>query len=197
MVPKKDPLAPYKSKRDFTKTPEPKDSKVKTKTDLPTFVIHKHASRQLHYDIRLEIDGVLVSWAVPKGPSLNPSDKRLAIRTEDHPLAYATFEGVIPEGLYGAGPVMVWDIGTFDNIHKSTSLQQSVKDGLLEVFLHGKKLCGKYALIKTKGNENRWLLIKMRDEYADVERKPTKTETRSALTGRSMEQILKNSQNNG
>src|ERR1700742_197647 len=123
-----DSLRTYKSKRDFDTSPEPSGNSTKKNNAQPIFVIQKHDATALHYDLRLEIDGVLKSWAIPKGPSTNPADKRLAIETEDHPMEYATFEGVIPEGHYGAGPVIVWDNGTFTNIKekdgKLISLQQ-------------------------------------------------------------------------
>lgn len=153
-----DSLKEYRKKRDLKKSPEPAATKVskgkpkKTKSKN-IFVIQKHDASHLHYDFRLEIDGVLKSWAVPKGPSTDPHEKRLAVETEDHPMEYATFEGVIPEGEYGAGPVIVWDNGTFDNIKekdgKIIPLSQCYKNGQIEVNLHGKKLQGGYALIHT------------------------------------------------
>ncbi len=160
----------------------------------PRFVIHKHDATRLHYDFRLEIGGVLKSWAVPKGPSTNPKEKRLALATPDHALSYIGFEGVIPEGEYGAGTVMVWDIGTYKNIKKKDGklvpLEKSYADGQIEVWLEGKKLKGGYALIKTKGlGENKWLLIKMRDEHADARRNPVKSQPKSALTDRTLKQI--------
>jgi DNA ligase D-like protein (predicted 3'-phosphoesterase) len=157
------------------------------------FVIQKHAARALHYDFRLEVDGVLKSWAVPKGPSLNPKDKRLAIMTTDHALSYAHFEGVIPKGEYGAGVVMIWDKGTYKNIktknEKQVSMKKCIKNGQIEVFLEGKKLKGGYSLIRMQ--EDNWLLIKMRDEYADARKNPVKSELRSAETGRTLNEIKK------
>jgi bifunctional non-homologous end joining protein LigD len=166
-------LDAYRRKRDFRKTPEPDGhahgSRGKPK---PILVVQKHAARRLHYDFRLEINGVLVSWAVPKGPSLNPSDRRLAIRTEDHPLEYADFEGVIPEGQYGAGTVMVWDKGTYE-VENGLAIEQQLARGEIKVILHGKKLRGGFVSIQTvkrlaaRAEQARWLLIKQRDQYAD------------------------------
>lgn len=190
-----DPLILYKSKRDFTVSPEPKGTPVKKKTKKdPIFVIQKHDATHLHYDFRLEINGVLKSWAVPKGPSTDPADKRLAMETEDHPMEYATFEGVIPEGHYGAGPVIIWDTGTFENIKekdgKQISLSQSYKNGQIEVNLQGKKLQGGYALIRTHGDEaKKWLLIKMRDQYADARRNPISSHPESVISGKKIEEL--------
>ena len=163
-------------------TPNPKN---------PIFVIQKHGARSLHYDFRLEDEGVLKSWAVPKGPSTNPANKQLALQTDDHALDYATFEGIIPEGQYGAGPVIVWDTGTFKNLKKNTSLAQSLQDGEATILLTGKKLKGGYALIKTnyQGKDNTWLLIKMNDEHADKERDITKELPDSVLSGKALEDI--------
>lgn len=157
------------------------------------FVVQKHAATHLHYDFRLEIDGVLVSWAVPKGPSMNPKDKRLAISTEDHPLEYAQFEGVIPEGSYGAGTVMVFDTGFFENI-KSESLSMCLRKGLLEFVIHGTIFKGRFSLIKLKHarTNNAWLLIKKHDEFADETFDILCHDHRSALTDRTMDEIKKN-----
>lgn len=160
----------------------------------PIFVIQEHGARAHHYDFRIEIDGVLKSWAVPKGPSTNPRDKRLAVPTEDHSMEYATFEGVIPQGHYGAGPVIVWDTGTYNNIKKDDGtlvpLSTCFKRGTIEIFLQGKKLKGGYALIRIgKKDDNRWLLIKMRDEYADARRRPTRTQKTSVLSGKTLKEI--------
>jgi bifunctional non-homologous end joining protein LigD len=124
------------------------------------FVVHEHDARRLHYDFRLEMEGVLRSWAIPKGPSMDPSVKRLAILVEDHPLEYIHFEGIIPEGVYGAGPVVVWDSGTFEFIEKD--------ENAINFFLRGKRLIGDYTLVRLrrKGKENQWLLIKAKDQYA-------------------------------
>jgi DNA ligase D-like protein (predicted 3'-phosphoesterase) len=194
---KKNSLTTYQEKRNFSKTPEPKGvaKKSKKNSDLPMFVIQKHEASRLHYDLRLEIGDVLVSWAIPKGPSTNPEDKRLAIQTEDHPMDYGDFEGVIPEGNYGAGPVMVWDTGTYQNIKevdgKLVPMERCLKDGRIEIFLYGQKLQGGYALIRMKSDakKNQWLFIKMKDEHADKRRNPVSTQNKSALTGRTMKQI--------
>ena len=161
------------------------------------FVIQKHAASHLHFDFRLEIEGTLKSWAVPKGPSLDPDVKRLAVHVEDHPLEYATFEGTIPEGEYGGGTVMVWDYGTFEPIKvldgKHLSAAESYEAGQVEVELHGKKLKGGFGLIRTSmgGNPKNWLLFKRRDEHADAERDVVAEELKSAQTGRTMEQIAR------
>lgn len=156
----------------------------------PIFVIQKHDATRLHYDFRLEVDGVLKSWAIPKGPSTNPKDKRLAVMVNDHAMDYAKFEGVIPEG-YGAGTVMVWDIGTYKNIKESNgeslSMKECLKKGQIEIFLEGEKLHGGYALIRMQ--DKNWLLIKMKDEHADARRNPVSSQPNSALTGRSLKEI--------
>lgn len=188
----------YQEKRDFSKTSEPKGGTSKGNPDSPSFVIQKHDATNLHYDFRLEIDNTLKSWAVPKGPSTDPSEKRMAIPTEDHPLEYADFEGTIPEDQYGGGTVMIWDRGTFKNIKKDDngnliSLTKSYKMGTLEFWLEGKKLKGGYALVKMKSGKmkDNWLLIKMDDDQADARRKPTNTENKSVATKRTMKQIAK------
>lgn len=187
-------LKVYREKRDFRRTKEPSGGE-KTASDKPVFVIQKHDASNLHYDFRLEVDGVLKSWAVPKGPSTDPSVRRLALPTEDHPLEYAGFEGVIPEGEYGAGPVMVWDTGPYRNLREEKdedkhSMEESLDDGKVEVWLEGEKLRGGYALIRTgKGDDARWLLIKMDDDEADARRNPTSTESKSVLSGRTLDEI--------
>jgi bifunctional non-homologous end joining protein LigD len=164
-------LEEYRKKRKFEETPEPA-GRVHEESGRARFVVQKHLASQLHYDFRLEIDGVLASWAVPKGPSLNPRDKRLAMMTEDHPLAYADFEGVIPEGNYGAGQVMVWDKGTYEAQGDKSAAEQ-LAEGALKFTLHGEKLRGGFALVNTGRREadprqqKRWLLIKERDKSAD------------------------------
>ncbi len=181
------PLDEYAEKRDFEKSSEP--SAEAAEGEGRTYAIQKHDASRLHYDLRLECEGVLLSWAVPKGPSLNPADKRLAVRTEDHPLDYAGFEGAIPEDEYGGGTVMVWDTGTFENI-KDTPLPQMAEEGHIEVRLEGRKLKGNWALVQMKGRgEKNWLLIKMKDDFADRERDITEEGPDSALTGRTMEEI--------
>ncbi len=189
-----DALLIYKKKRNFSVSPEPQGNSMTAPKNKPIFVIQKHNASHLHYDFRLEIDGVLKSWAIPKGPSTDPHEKRLAIETEDHPMDYATFEGIIPEGEYGAGSVIVWDTGTFENIKEQNGtivpLAQSYKNGQIEVNLHGKKLQGGYALIRTSGDDmKKWLLIKMRDEYADARRNPVNSQPESAISGKTIEEI--------
>lgn len=160
-------LTEYNKKRDFKNTPEPKSTKKDTKGKL-IFVVQKHQATQLHYDFRLESDGVLKSWAVPKGPSMNPSEKRLAIMVEDHPLDYAGFEGEIPKGNYGAGEVEIWDSGIWTPEEKFEDVAKALKEGLLEFSLAGKNLKGEFVLVKmeTSDTPHSWLLIKKDDEYA-------------------------------
>ncbi len=189
-----DKLKEYKEKRDFRKTAEPQGN-TRQASDEPIFVIQKHDASNLHYDFRLEIDGVLKSWAVPKGPSTDPGEKRLALPTEDHPLDYADFEGVITKGAYGAGTVLVWDTGPYRNLRAEKeedglSMTDALQDGKLEVWLTGKKLQGGYALIRTgSGDDARWLLIKMDDDEVDARRNPTSTEPKSVLSGQTLEEI--------
>ena len=153
-------LEKYRSKRDFKNTPEPKGARPARSKKL-SFVIQKHAASRLHYDFRLEWNGVLLSWAVPKGPSLDPSVKRLAMPVEDHPIEYGGFEGVIPEGQYGGGTVMLWDRGTWEP--EVDDVDEALRKGDLKFTLRGKKLGGSWVLVKTKLG---WLLIKHRDEFA-------------------------------
>ena len=153
-------LNKYNHKRDFNITKEPK-GKLKESQNKLAFVMQLHFATRNHFDLRLEHDGVLLSWAVPKGPSYNPSDKRLAIMVEDHPLDYRHFEGVIPKGEYGAGPVMIWDEGYYTPL---TNLKNGLVKGSLKFALFGKRLKGKWALVHLKDNE--WLLIKDSDEYS-------------------------------
>lgn len=187
-----DKLKEYRTKRDLSRTPEPSGGK---KNDgSPIFVIQKHDARNLHYDFRLEVDGALASWAVPKGPSTDPSVKRLAIHVEDHPMDYASFEGVIPEGMYGAGTVLVWDRGTYKNLvaekDEPLTMEESIEKGHVEVWLEGEKLQGGYALVQMKGRgDNQWLLVKMSDEKADARRNPVSTQPDSVITGASLEEI--------
>ena len=155
-------LEDYKKKRDFSKTPEPPGQARPTGGN--SYCIQKHAASRLHYDFRLELDGVLLSWAVPKGPSYDPREKRLAMRVEDHPVAYGSFEGVIPEGEYGAGPVVLWDRGTWTSVLEPSS---ALKKGELKFHLQGEKLTGRWALVRMKGDDPKaWLLIKDKDEHA-------------------------------
>jgi bifunctional non-homologous end joining protein LigD len=185
-------LAEYKRKRKFDSTPEPAGGK--SHGQQLRFVVQKHAASRLHYDFRLELDGVLKSWAVPKGPSLNPTDKRLAMMVEDHPMDYRLFEGIIPAGNYGAGTVMVWDEGTYTDYDESTdpaSRNRNLKAGLakgdFKIVLHGQKLNGAYVLAKIRKDEKSWLLIKKQDDFstpADVT-----TQDRSVLSGRTLDEI--------
>ena len=206
-------LAEYERKRDFSKTGEPgggargRKAKAKPRRRHPRFSIQKHSATSLHYDLRLEVDGVLASWAVPKGPSLDPRDKRLAMRTEDHPLEYLEWEGVIPKGEYGAGPMIVWDRGVFQNISETRrgeplDLQEAIEVGDVKIFVLGEKIKGAYALVRTSPRERvapggapshkreQWLLIKKRDEGADARRRPTSSQPESVLSGRTIEQLL-------
>lgn len=185
----------YKEKRDFQKTPEPEGVEEPDYNGNNLFVIHKHDARSLHYDFRIEMEGALISWAVPKGPSTNPEDTRLALRTEDHPLKYANFEGVIPEGEYGAGTVLIWDRGTYHNIRAGkekddAGISASLKQGKIEIYLEGEKLKGGFALIRT-GNDQpeKWILKKIKDEYADARRKPVSTEVKSVKSGKTLEEL--------
>jgi bifunctional non-homologous end joining protein LigD len=189
------PLADYRRKRQFTATPEPV-GRQRQHSRGRIFVVQKHDASHLHYDFRLAIHGVLVSWAVPKGPSMNPAEKHLAIRTEDHPLEYAEFEGVIPKGQYGAGTVMVWDTETYDPMDDNIPLEQQLARGKIDFELHGVKLRGGFTLVRTgkssidANGRERWLLIKQRDEYADPSWDIENPRfDRSILTGRSLTQI--------
>lgn len=193
----------YQKKRNLDETPEPTDSGRDSSSGKdPIFVIQKHDASNLHYDFRLEIDGTLKSWTLPKGPSTDPSQKRLAIPTEDHPLDYADFEGIIPEGQYGAGTVMIWDKGTYKNIKTTDDdpipMRKCYEEGKLEISLHGEKIKGKYALVETESGDmaGNWLLIKMDDEEADARRNPTSTENKSVKTGRTINQIKSEEKNN-
>lgn len=189
------PLEKYNQKRDFSKTKEPKGVKKTSKGAL-TFVVQKHDASRLHYDFRLEIDGVLVSWAVPKGPSANTSDKRLAVQTEDHPMDYFDFEGTIPKGEYGGGTVMVWDYGTFrpENAEKTISqdnkiMKKQLADGSIKIILNGKKMQGAWHLVQMKGKENMWLLMKSKDEFAGEK---IKFDENSAVSGLDFKGIEEN-----
>src|SRR6266403_580213 len=161
-------LEEYRKKRDFKKTPEPAGTVTARKGRERFFCVQKHLASHLHYDLRLEHEGVLLSWAVPKGPSLNPGDKRLAMHVEDHPFEYRNFEGTIPEGNYGAGEVIIWDQGTYEP-EGALSAAEQLERGELKFRLHGSKLNGSFVLVKLKRGQakNEWLLIKHRDEYAD------------------------------
>lgn len=186
-------LEEYAAKRKFEKTPEPPPGKTKsTRAANPYFCVQRHDATRLHYDFRLEIDGVLKSWAVPKGPSLDPAVKHFAAHVEDHPIDYGDFEGNIPAGNYGAGSVMLWDAGTFQLLGDVPGADQIAR-GDLKFHLNGEKLKGDYALVhmKGRGKGNEWLLIKKRDEFAvtgwDVEE-----HAYSVLSGRTQEEIARN-----
>lgn len=195
-------LTTYNKKRRFNETTEPEGKEVPKVAEEPAseplrFVVQKHAASSLHYDFRLEIRGALKSWAVPKGPSLNPADKRLAMMVEDHPFEYRTFEGVIPEGNYGGGTVIVWDEGTFEPLEPTGTTKKDhekqlvamLKKGDLKVVLKGSKLKGAYALVKMKSSkqENAWLLIKKDDKYASEADVTTKT--KSVVSKLTLEQM--------
>lgn len=187
-----DPLKKYNEKRNFSKTPEPKGEIIRSVNE-PIFTIHKHAARNLHYDFRLETNGYLKSWVIPKGPSMDPKVKRLAIPTEDHPLSYANFEGVIPEGEYGAGAVIVWDQGIYKVLKDDPKpLETYLKNGHVTLGLHGKKLKGGFALIQTGNKPNqRWLFFKMKDDDAMSGSDILMDEPNSVISGKSIDEIIK------
>ncbi|MGH2400686.1 MAG: DNA polymerase ligase N-terminal domain-containing protein, partial [bacterium] len=179
-------LDEYHRKRKFTETPEPKGAPEKSAGKL-RFVIQEHHATRLHWDFRLEMGGTLKSWAVPKGPTLDPDEKRLAVPVEDHPIDYMEFEGVIPKGNYGAGTVMVWDQGTYDSLEGDPV--QGFEKGKLTVVLHGKKLAGEFHLVRTKmGGETQWLMFRKRDAGAVPGWKLPQPSV-SVKTGRTIEQI--------
>ncbi len=184
-------LKEYRSKRNLKTSKEPKAVLKKGKKGLLHFVVHKHAATRLHYDLRLEVGGVLKSWAVPKGPSLNPEDRRLAVMVEDHPYDYKDFEGIIPSG-YGAGEVMIWDQGTYFSEEPEGSekrMKEGLKKGSVHITLMGKKLKGEFTLVRFKPEENQWLLTKKKDAHAsktDVTKKK-----RSVVSNLTLEGIAK------
>ena len=187
-------LTQYREKRDFEQTPEPTGGK--TNPEQLIFVVQKHHASSLHYDFRLEMNGVLKSWAIPKGPSMDPSEKRLAMMVEDHPYDYQDFEGVISPGNYGAGPVILWDKGTYTPLEEGLSkkgfeklLLRQLREGLLKFRLNGKKLKGEFALVRTTYSKNSWLLIKHNDSFAsksDITR-----QDQSVLSGKRIEDFFK------
>ncbi len=187
------PLATYHAKRDFRRTPEPRGARPPRRAGA-SFVVQKHDATRLHYDFRLEVGGVLKSWAVPKGPSLDPADKRLAMQTEDHPLEYGGFEGVIPAGEYGGGPVLLWDRGTWT---PDGDPEAALRKGVLKFTLSGKKLHGGWALVRLRGRDRRdaagrtWLLVKERDSDARPGRSASITDRRpeSVASGRRIEDV--------
>ncbi|MDQ5841860.1 MAG: ATP-dependent DNA ligase, partial [Thermoproteota archaeon] len=201
------PLDEYHSKRNFKNTPEPSgadkkdDAQQRGKKGILRFVIQKHDASRLHYDFRLETtDGVLLSWAVPKGPSLDPTQKRLAVETEDHPLDYIDFEGVIPEGNYGAGTVIVWDIGTYAT---ERDIREQYREGKISFILNGTKIKGSFTIIRIRQQKKQWLLIKSsgdekyynHNSHSSTTSPPdlTVTSPESVLTGRTNDELTKKS----
>src|SRR5205085_3556778 len=196
-------LSEYRRKRDFTKTRQPagdgvvgkRSNGAPRKRPTPTlrFVIQKHAASHLHFDFRLELDGVMKSWAVPKGPSYDPSTRRLAMQVEDHPIEYNTFEGTIPEGEYGGGTVMLWDRGTYEPEEGGgvEALREGYERGDLKIVLHGKRLEGGWVLVRMRreGGRAQWLLLKHRDEYADPDYDVVDEAVTSVASGRTMDEI--------
>jgi DNA ligase D-like protein (predicted 3'-phosphoesterase) len=196
-IDRKSGLSEYERKRNFDRTAEPSSTtrKLKRKGGKPAFVIQKHDASSLHYDFRIEVDGALRSWAVPKGLSTDPKVKRLAMPTEDHPMAYLDFEGNIAKGEYGGGSVIVWDTGTYRNITEDRSgdeipIEKALDDGHAAVWLEGEKLRGGYTLQRTGGGERpRWLVIKRKDQEADARRNPVSSQPESVLSRRTVEQV--------
>jgi bifunctional non-homologous end joining protein LigD len=191
---KRAPLAEYKAKRDFSKTAEPAGGTVRArKAARLRFVIQKHAASHLHFDFRLELDGVMKSWAVPKGPSYDPSIKRLAMQVEDHPIEYNTFEGTIPKGEYGGGTVMLWDRGTYEPEEGGgiEALRDGYERGDLKIRMHGERMQGGWVLVRMKrpGARAQWLLIKHRDELATSKLDVVAEVMTSVKSGRTMEEI--------
>jgi bifunctional non-homologous end joining protein LigD len=190
-------LEEYRRKRDFSKTAEPEGGSARDAKQLH-FVIQKHDASHLHYDLRLEHDGVMKSWAVPKGPSLDPSVKRLAMEVEDHPIEYNKFEGTIPKGEYGGGTVMLWDRGTYSyggsNADPEEGIRLGLQKGDFKFVLNGKRLKGSWALVRMRRDQPgkpQWLLIKHKDEYAVPGSDVTAEHQTSAATGRTMEEIAR------
>lgn len=192
------PLAEYERKRDFNKTAEPRgDIKPRSRRGL-RFVIQKHAASRLHYDFRLELDGVMKSWAVPKGPSYDPTVRRLAMEVEDHPVEYNRFEGTIPEGEYGGGTVMLWDRGTYEpeGGGGEEALREGYRRGDLKILMHGKRMQGGWVLVRMRrddGGRAQWLLIKHGDDFADPDFDVTSEVDTSVASGRTMEEIASRS----
>lgn len=188
----KDKLKPYTEKRDFSITPEPRPQGESSPEGI--FVVQKHDASRLHYDFRLEVGGVLKSWAVPKGPSVNPSDKRLAVETEDHPISYADFEGIIPKGQYGAGAVIIWDKGPYRNMTQKEEMAIPIADALMGghavIWLYGRKLKGGYALTRTKMG---WILVKIRDIEANSSLDILKAEPKSIISGMTIDELWEKS----
>ncbi|MDQ4007613.1 MAG: DNA ligase [Actinomycetota bacterium] len=196
-------LETYRGKRDFgsTREPAPKGKgggKVRGRAGDPVFVVQEHAASTHHYDVRLEVDGVLVSWSVPKGPSTDPKEKRLAVPTEDHPMEYAQFEGTIPQGEYGGGSVIVWDAGTYRNLTErkgeAVDMRAGLDEGHVSVWLEGRKLVGGWAFTRTGDN---WILVKRRDDEADARRNPVSTQPESVLSGRTVDDVAEGEEDVG
>src|SRR5689334_9079365 len=189
MATRTDPLARYNAKRDFEKTAEPAGKVAGTGGN--SFMVQKHDATRLHWDLRLEVDGVLKSWAVTKGPSLDPDDKRLAVRTEDHPLSYAHFEGTIPKGEYGGGTVMLWDQGSWEPVEGKSA--KDIEHGHLHFILHGERMKGEWLLVRMKPRpgekRENWLLRKIADRYAGASGELVDKVLTSVLTGRAMGEI--------
>jgi len=187
-----DELDRYRERRDVSRSTEPTGD-VGGMSGDPVFVIQKHDASTLHYDLRLAVDGVLKSWAVPKGPSTDPREKRLAIATEDHPLDYADFEGVIPVGENGAGTVLIWDHGTYENItetgNSTPTMSEALANGHALVRLSGEKIRGGYVLQRIDDDAEHWLLIKMDDAATDARRNPVSTEPKSVVSGCVLDEI--------
>ena len=188
----KQELPEYHTTRDFSKAPGTKGSRDQYSGEKKLFVVQQHHASQNHYDLRLEMDGILKSWAVPKGPSLNPQDKRLATLTDDHSLEYASFEGIIAEG-YGKGTVILWDTGSYENITqkdgKKISMDQAFNNGHIKIMVYGQKLQGAYALTRFK--EKDWLLVKVNDEYADAQSDIVKEKPESVISKMTIEELDK------
>ncbi len=183
-------LKEYREKRDFEKTGEPAGQPEAGSNGSLRFVVQKHAARRLHYDLRLEMEGVLRSWAIPRGPSLDPSEKRLAVHTEDHPLEYLHFEGVIPAGEYGAGNMIVWDRGSYQCVGKEIHPVRAWHQGMLDLQLFGEKLQGYWILVKIKDSPTDWLLIKKDDPYADPLRDVLEEMPESVLSGLEVDELV-------
>jgi DNA ligase D-like protein (predicted 3'-phosphoesterase) len=189
-----DRLKKYKEKRNFNKTSEPKGNQQFRSVKNKIYVIQKHDASNLHYDLRLESEGILKSWVLPKGPSMDSSVKRLAIPTENHPIEYATFEGVIPDGQYGAGTVILWDKGYYKSTKENESFEKSLEKGHSTLNISGNKLRGDFALIRTGKDENaRWLFFKMKGKEARPGSNITKEHPNSVKTGKSLEEVRKES----
>jgi DNA ligase D-like protein (predicted 3'-phosphoesterase) len=198
-----DDLERYRTRRDLRASPEPPGD-PREPSERPIFVVQQHDASSMHFDVRLEADGVLKSWAVPKGPSTDPRDKQLAIRTEDHPLDYADFEGHIPDDQYGGGDVIVWDIGPYRNLSTDDDgdelpVARAIDAGHVKVWLEGEKLRGGYVFTHARigGDEDNWLLMKLDDDAADARRNPTSTEPASVLSGRTVDEVDADDEHSG